>query len=224
MSPFPSIAIAFEGKRGWTLEWIRRRESDDYVHTAFHETQDAAWFRNAIEFGFHGRRQGQFHVLLEPESINRYVGVDRRSTAAITQDMGHIIEDSLLRVALISHPENYVVKRTPKLTPREQRRVAVGEPIPNRKRPYYEVLDHAGLVRLRQESLSPALKLPLPHARRGHWMRLAERCREARAAGKEKVWRREAYVGDRKFETEAGGFEVYLSAKEAAGVVNAPRK
>jgi len=216
MAPFPSIAVAYESKSGWLLDWIHRTDAGEYVNTAFHEAQDAAWFQNSMEFEFHGKQDGQFLVHLAPQSVNRYAAVDGRPAMKVAHDMGWMIEDSLFRVALISHPENYVVKKTPKLTPREQRKVDRGEPIPIRKRPYYVVLDHTGLVNLRQESISRALKLPLPHARRGHWMRLAERCAAARSAGKDKVWRRETYVGDTVFETASSRFEVFMSARDAA--------
>jgi hypothetical protein len=219
MAPFSSIAIAYEGKRGWAMEWVHRTGSAlTHVHMLFHETQETAWFRNTIEFEFLGKRDGHFYIQLAPESVTRYVRADMRAEDVVAQDMGRIVEDALLRVALISHPENYVVKRTPKLTAREQRRVGRGELVPVRKRPYYVVLDHTGLVRLRQEAPSMALRLPLPHARRGHWMRLAERCRSALSAGKDRVWRRETYVGDRKFEDSAYRYNVFLSAEEAAQV------
>ena len=162
------------------------------------------------------KRDGQFQILLEPESLRCYAGVDLRPAQLVAQDMGMIVEDALLRVALISHPENYVVKRKPKLTSREERKIAAGDPIPVRKRPYYEVLDHAGLVRLRQGSTSTALDSPVPQARRGHWMRLAERCKAARSDGKSKVWRHDTYVGEREFEDASSRFEVFLSAAEAA--------
>lgn len=111
-------------------------------------------------------------------------------------------------------------KRTPYLTPRERRRVDRGEPVPIRKRPFYLVMGHKGLIDLRLESTSTALRLPLLHARRGHWMRLAERCKMARAGGGDRVWRRETYVGDREFKDLACRYNVYMSAAEAAQADN----
>jgi hypothetical protein len=41
-------------------------------------------------------------------------------------------------------------------------------------------------------------------------MRLAERCREARAGGKERVWVRPSYVGDRTFSDLKNDYSVLM--------------
>lgn len=51
---------------------------------------------------------------------------------------------------------------------------------------------------------------PVPHERRGHWRRLADRCRHARLSGKDKVFVRPAYVGERTFSNDKNRYEVLM--------------
>lgn len=219
MAPFPNLAIAFETTKGWALEWIFQREAEvpnRFVHTYFSEHQREAHFRNDIEFEFAGKKDGHFQVRLAPESVRRYCQVDSRPEEQITADMGKIIEDALLRAALISHPSHYLVERSPRLTPREERRAWAGEPIPYRKRPHFIVIDHEDLLQLHPgtKSSEGPHRSPVPHARRGHWMRLSDRCRAARAAGKAKVWIRDTFVGEREFADQSNRYKLFFSAKD----------
>lgn len=121
----------------------------------------------------------------------------------------------LERVALVAHPANYIVRTSPKLTPREERRHKEKSELPVRKRPFYIVINHDRLV-----SLNPANaregghRSPVPHARRGHWMELAERCRLARAEGKTRVWLKQVYVGERQFEDEKNRYRVFVDRED----------
>jgi hypothetical protein len=114
----------------------------------------------------------------------------------------------------ISHPSNYIIKTSPTLTPHETHRVNSGHSISARKRPYFIVVDHDVLVRMRRGIPAEGAEIdrasPTPHHRRGHWARLAERCRHARLLGKNRVWKRPAFVGDTKFQDEKNFYEVLL--------------
>lgn len=147
-------------------------------------------------------------------------------TALPTQQMGAILgreakDDSLVQwfmeesrpvlkqIAVISHPANYIVNVKPKLTPKEERKVASGKSYPTQKMPHFVVVDHDVLVGMSGRD-GESHASPVPHHRRGHWMRLAERCREARASGKERVWVRPTYVGDTKFADLKNDYEVLM--------------
>ena len=129
-----------------------------------------------------------------------------------------IMTPSFFHLAMISHPMNYLVKTSPKLTTKEQHWVESGKrPIPIRKTPHFIVVDHTVLVRMRngehgddQEGELDRAS-PVPHHRRGHWARLAaERFRHARLLGKNRVWKRPTFVGDRKFEDDRNYYEVVI--------------
>jgi hypothetical protein len=115
-------------------------------------------------------------------------------------------------LALISHPQNYILLESPELTGHERRRIASGKRFPNAKRPRYIVVDHDILVRL-NKSIGTHAK-PVPHQRRGHWMRLSERCRHARERGLEKVWVRDAYVGETDFIQDGRRYQVLLDFQD----------
>jgi hypothetical protein len=66
------------------------------------------------------------------------------------------------------------------------------------KTPHYLVVDHEVLVRMSGRT-GETHASPIPHHRRGHWKRLAERCKYARQMGRDKVWVKETYVGEREF-------------------------
>lgn len=109
--------------------------------------------------------------------------------------------------AALSHPENYVVAVTPELTPKEERKVAQGRSRPPQKARHFIVVDHQVLVRMRSETGSTHAS-PVPHERRGHWRRVAERCRHARLLGKERVFVRPTLVGDPTWKREKNFYEV----------------
>lgn len=129
--------------------------------------------------------------------------------------------DGLLKAAAaVSHPANYIVKVTPRLTPREERQARGGGRSNPAKKPHFIVVDHEVLV-----SLGPGRRSsdghhasPVPHHRRGHWKRLAERCRHARLMGKDKVWVRPAYVGETSFSDDKNLYEVLLDFAKKAEV------
>lgn len=140
-----------------------------------------------------------------------YTGVSPNGIFAYIADpnlrfMSGNIGETLEQITAISHPMNYVVCVRPKLTPKEERRVARGHSIPDPKRPHFIVVDHEVLVRMRRGSGTHAS--PIPHERRGHWRRLAERCRHARLMGKTRTWVRPAFVGERTFSDSKNIYEV----------------
>lgn len=116
----------------------------------------------------------------------------------------------LRQAAMISHPMNYIVKVTPALTPKEDRKVKAGALRPLRKAPHFIVVDHEVLTTMNPSGPQGTHASPVPHHRRGHWKRLAERCRKALFMGKSKVWVRPTYVGERVFSDEKHLYEVML--------------
>lgn len=116
---------------------------------------------------------------------------------------------NMMMVAAISHPANYVVQVTPALTPKEERRTSSGKPRPPAKAPHFIVVDHEVLVRMSGWATGTHAS-PVPHERRGHWRRLAERCRHARLGGADKTWVGPSYVGERKFSDGKNAYEVLL--------------
>lgn len=116
----------------------------------------------------------------------------------------------LIQATMISHPMNYLVRVTPPLSPKEERRAREGAPRPIRKAAHFIVVDHEVLVGM-SPNRGGTHASPVPHHRRGHWMRLAERCRAARGRGEERVWVRPTYVGEREFSDDGGNrYEVML--------------
>lgn len=119
---------------------------------------------------------------------------------------------TFLEPALISHPANYIVKVTPGLTTKEQRKVSSGKPCPAEKTPHFIIVDHDVLVRMSgRHEADGTHASPIPHHRRGHWMRLAERCRHAKLLGKEKVFVKPTYVGERVFNDAKNHYEVIMN-------------
>jgi hypothetical protein len=117
------------------------------------------------------------------------------------------VAESLRYITAISHPANYIVKVTPKLTPKETRRVGAGKHYPESKTPHFLIVDHDVIVRMRRDPDGTHAS-PVPHERRGHWRRLAERCRHAKLFGKDKVYVRPSLVGEPKFEDAKNLYEV----------------
>lgn len=130
-------------------------------------------------------------------------------TLAVATPLGNEMVESCRYIAAISHPAQYIVKVTPTLTPHEQRRRVAGKGLPREKTPHFLVVDHEVIVRMRKDPTETHAS-PIPHERRGHWARLAERCRHAKLLGKDKVWKRPTFVGERVWNDQKNLYEVLL--------------
>lgn len=121
--------------------------------------------------------------------------------------------------AALSHPENYIIQVTPELTPKEERKVQAGKPYPPQKAKHFIVVDHTVLVRMRGDATTtPGTHAsPVPHERRGHWRRVAERCRHAKLMGKDRVFVRPTLVGDPTWKHEKNFYEVLPDKSVMAG-------
>jgi hypothetical protein len=150
-------------------------------------------------------------VVLTPDTIRRGARRFSQSEATIGPELAQDVFRAILKVAIISHPANYVVRTSPKLTPHEERRRASKGIFPLQKKPHYIVIDHETLVDLSPRESAGTHRPPTPHARRGHWRRLADRCLHAKASGKQRIWVGETYVGATEFEDERNRYEVVLN-------------
>jgi len=130
--------------------------------------------------------------------------------SALEQTLANNSSAICLQTTFISHPMNYIVKVTPALTSKEERKVQAGKKTPIPKSPHFIVIDHDVLVSMRPCGNGGTHASPVPHHRRGHWKRLSERCKFARMMGKEKVFVKSAYVGDRWFSDGKNLYEVLL--------------
>jgi len=130
-------------------------------------------------------------------------------TLAAATPLGNEMAESCRYITAISHPAQYVVRVSPKLTAREQRRYESGKGIPREKSSHFLVVDHEVIIGLRKDPVSTHAS-PVPHERRGHWARLAERCRHAKLLGKDKVWKKPTFVGERIWTDEKNLYEVLL--------------
>jgi hypothetical protein len=130
-------------------------------------------------------------------------------TLAVATPLGNEMVESCRYITAISHPGQYVVRVTPELSPRETRRRVAGKGTPREKAPHFLVVDHEVIVRMRREPGGAGVS-PIPHERRGHWARLGERCRHARLLGKDKVWKRPTFVGERVWSDKKNLYEVLL--------------
>lgn len=135
---------------------------------------------------------------------------DKNFQQEIATNTGALIRQA----ALICHPSNYYVKAEPKLTPREARRVAAKlDPYPIRKAPHFIVIDHEQLVELNKKHGGGTHAAPVPHHRRGHWRRVADRFINAKLLG-EKMWVRPTYVGETHFEDDKAIYNVLMDWKK----------
>lgn len=224
-APFDNLIVAFHRPDGWGFEWHMKLAMESTKGSLPEENSREIWMtvdlsqplKDAPAFAFLSSYQvlppkdGMLAIALTDPAIDRAQRIygKPREEAGILMSEG--VGVALRRIALISHPSNYIVRTAPKLTPREERRRRDRGDTHVRKRPYYIVIEHDVLVDLNPATRREgAARSPVPHARRGHWMRLAERCKEARAAGRDRVWRKEAYVGQREFEDEKNRYEVLL--------------
>jgi len=180
-----------------------------------HEEISNIGFQWPILFVGVNQESGEMSVGVYDEWFETYPllsdrGRRKLDTVAHTNS-GEILWD----VAYISHPQNYIVRTTPPLSPRETRRVAGGKRYPASKLPHFVVVDHDVLVDMSQrKSDGTGHASPVPHHRRGHWMRLAERCRHAKLLGRDKVFVRPTYVGDRTFSDGRNLYEVVMDIKQ----------
>lgn len=121
---------------------------------------------------------------------------------------------TMFMIPLISHPMHYIVREVPTLNSSEGAR-AVKKGFPDRKRPRYLMVDHSVLVRMthgktHEEAEEEEIRAsPVPHKRRGHWRRLAERCAHAKERG-DKVWVRPTYIGAKEFEQAGRKYHVIM--------------
>jgi hypothetical protein len=130
-------------------------------------------------------------------------------TLATATPLGNEMAESCRYITAISHPAQYIVRVSPKLTQREQRRYEAGKGIPREKSSHFLVVDHEVIVGLRKDPVSTHAS-PVPHERRGHWARLAERCRHAKLLGNDKVWKKPTFVGERIWTDEKNLYEVLI--------------
>lgn len=227
--PFDNFAVVQEeGSSGhWQFRWLLRLaergtwtdanglfgERGQYLLWVYSSASGAPLgFHSSVRFQYVGGRN--IEVLLSPASTDRFARGLGRTTGEAQEALRSIVTGVLLEVGAISHPANYIVERTPALSPREERQVRNGSPRPAKKRSHFIVVDHAELRELNPATRASAGRhaSPLPHARRGHWRRLAESCRVLRAQGKDKVFVRPAFVGEREFGAGRMKYRVLLTA------------
>lgn len=202
-----------EGSSVWVMDrLIRAKAEDPRIAPLIRENQKES--EKVKEWFFLARLQS-FHKASAPLVMIPfgYVGPTERGTVEVLASqqllwfVGNIVTN-LEQVAAISHPANYVVKVTPELTPREQRKVSAGQPRPPAKQTHFIVVDHEVLVGMRRGGGTHAS--PIPHERRGHWRRLAERHHHARLLGKERIWVRPAWVGETNWSDHKHHYEVLI--------------
>jgi hypothetical protein len=237
-TPFKDVSciskVPYKGKHFWVLDRLiedppGRKEKPDNLeairatgrelrqhflimrHTEFDESFDGLGTPMIWEVWYMGNdEKGAFHICTLADRwcqgmLEEKIGKEGASIAF--QKLGKETTPILEQLAVISHPQNYVVKVTPELTTKESNRVRRGEPRPVRKAPHFIVVDHDVLVRMSRPG-GTSHASPVPHERRGHWRRLAERCRLARESGKARVFVKTAYVGEREFGDEKNRYEV----------------
>jgi hypothetical protein len=228
-APFDNMIVMFQKDGRWSCEWHVRMKP--YVEGLSH-VEAARDLRLLVDLSEEANRETAFEYMLlydlVPGEAGKGVGIQPYGNATqramrlhevTREEAGRAILSgtmiALERVALISHPANYIVRTSPKLTPREDRRHRDRGETPPRKRPHYIVIDYETLVDLNPAGRGGSgHRSPVPHARRRHWRRLAERCHLARAEGRSRVWVKEAYVGEREFEDEKNRYVVLLDRKD----------
>ncbi|MBI2901237.1 MAG: hypothetical protein HYY17_13725 [Planctomycetes bacterium] len=227
--PFDNFAIVSRPGEAepWQFHWLLRTERFAAWPEAHPETarkehfvlwisgSDLAHppdFFSAIRFWYVGGGGEGVPVAISRESVARFARSQGRTEEEMLRGLQTLVGGVLLEVGAISHPANYVVRREPLLTPREERRAAAGAPRSVRKRPHLIVIDHDGLLELNPATRSPqgTHASPVPHARRGHWRRLSELCTRARAEGKTRTWVGPTYVGQREFGDGKNRYRVLL--------------
>lgn len=187
------------GQSGVQGEFYSRQPSGEWIKWA-----SVAFMATAGETKFRFKIAEQSHFLkydTSPEGRKVFGSEDPDGVSIFAKLLTY-------QCLLISHPANYIVKESPQLTPKEARRIENGKRFPDAKRPRYIIVDHDVLVGLRTPEGSHAS--PIPHQRRGHWMRLSERCRHAKERGLDRVWVRDTYVGETDFVANGRRYQVLL--------------
>jgi hypothetical protein len=229
--PFDSFAIVQEeGDSGhWQFRWVLRLakagawsgsnnlfEGDN--HFLLWVYSSAAGrppdFFSSMRFQYLGGKG--IEVRLSLDSVQRFAQGLQRTSIEAQAALQSIVTGILLEIGAISHPANYILERTPALSPREERQGTRGESRPFKKRNHFIVVDHDQLMELNPATRSSTgmHASPIPHARRGHWRRLAEGCSKARAEGKTKVWVGPTYVGEREFGDEKNWYRLLLHSTQ----------
>src|SRR5437773_5716661 len=225
-APFDNMLVFFQTGKGWSCEWhlkplaylppsVASLPNLDKLRLLIDCSEPLLKFPVfSIAAGYTMiAPQGGHPGIVFPSHTQERAGGYYREPAPEAESMLRVdVEKAILRVAVISHPANYIVSTTPALTPREERIRKEGGETPIRKRPHYIVIDREDLLRLNPATRGPegTHASPLPHSRRGHWRKLSERCAAARAAGRTKTWVADAYVGEREFADEKNRYRVVL--------------
>lgn len=219
--PFERFQILEKnGDNRWVLICVSRQAIADSeaidgtgVYGEFYMRQtDGRWLNwaNVAFVATAGDKKFRFKVVEDSHVINYADSVEGKKILGKDDQEGVSLFAKLLtyQCLLISHPDNYIVKESPQLTRGEARRVERGKRFPGAKRPRYIIVDHEVLVGLRTPEGTHAS--PVPHQRRGHWMRLSDRCRNAKERGQDRVWVRDTYVGETDFVANGRRYQVLL--------------
>ena len=224
-APFDNMIVLCDlGARGWSCEWHIKARAYLSPHVPDLPQLDRLRFLIdlsepvidqpplSVMAGYTLKPgEGWPAIVLTPDTLRRGPGYYGESEATVGATMSQDIFRAIMKVALISHPANYIVRTSPKLTPHEERRRVSKGIFPLQKKPHYIVIDHDSLVGLNPQATGGSHRPPTPHARRGHWRRLADRCLHAKASGKQRIWVGETYVGATEFEDERNRYEVMLN-------------
>ncbi len=235
-APFDNMLVFCDTGRGWSCEWhlrahpylppdvaaLPQMDKLRVLADLSEPVLESAPLRLVAGYVVAPPVEGRPRIIVTPGSIGRARILLEGHSGNAGEQLADDVFRAVVRVALISHPANYVVRRSPKLTPHEERRQAKGI-FPTRKKPHYIVIDHEELVDLNPATRSPGThSSPAPHSRRGHWRRLGDRCRRAKEAGRSMVWVGETYVGAKEFEDEKNRYTVLLNGFGQAAVEAGP--
>jgi len=224
-APFPNMLVFCETTRGWSCEW--HLKAGPFLLPEVVDLSRLHQVRFLIDLSepiIHlptltvmaaysmAPSQDRPGIILTPDTRRRGALYYGGTPETVGDGMAQDVFRGVIKVAVISHPANFVVRTSPKLTPHEERRRASKGIFPLQKKPHYIVIDHEDLLQLAPGgSKGGTHRSPTPHARRGHWRRLADRCQHARASGKNRVWVGDTYVGETVFEDEKNRYEVILN-------------
>lgn len=200
---FPDWYVSFAG--------TDPRTSSGIALTDFEYRRATGWGMVYLGGGIiHGAGNGRL-------GFRHYDHANTRTPHRNLETHTYSVKETIYHLALIAHPANYIVRESPILTPKETRRVASGKTFPHAKRSRYIIVDHEVLVN-RMEPKSTHVT-PAPHQRRGHWRRLAERCKHARARGTSHTWVRDCKVGETDFVANNRRYQVLMDFHNRYGMV-----